>query len=217
MQVLAARESMAQEQLAVVQESDESLRKMRHETVNHYTVLQKLSQAGAWDRLETYLDGLLSDVEAVPAMVYVAHPAINAVLTTILARAQKQGIKVEHEVSAPETLPFPDTELCTVLMNLLQNALDANALAPAGAEKWLRVSIHIRGAHLYIGVENPRFGPVKYDEKTGLCHTTKADRTVHGYGLKAVQDVAQKYQSELLLEFPTGMFSAATALQMPEE
>ena len=217
MQVLAARESMAQEQLAVVQESDESLRRMRHETVNHYTVMQKLSQAGAWDRLETYLDGLLSDVEAVPAMVYVAHPAINAVLTTILARAQKQGIKVEHEVSAPETLPFPDTELCTVLMNLLQNALDANALAPAGAEKWLRVSIHIRGAHLYIGVENPRFGPVKYDEKTGLCHTTKADRTVHGYGLKAVQAVAQKYQSELLLEFPDGMFSAATALQMPEE
>ena len=87
MQMLAARESMAQEQLAVVQESDESLRKMRHETVNHYTVLQKLSQAWAWDRLETYLDGLLSDVEAVPAMVYVAHPAINAVLTTILARA----------------------------------------------------------------------------------------------------------------------------------
>lgn len=217
MQVLAARESMAQEQLAVVQESDESLRRMRHETVNHYTVMQKLSQAGAWDRLETYLDGLLSDVEAVPAMVYVAHPAINAVLTTILARAQKQGIKVEHEVSAPETLPFPDTELCTVLMNLLQNALDANALAPAGAEKWLRVSIHIRGAHLYIGVENPRFGPVKYDEKTGLCRTTKADRTVHGYGLKAVQAVAQKYQSELLLEFPSGMFSAATALQMPEE
>lgn len=216
-QVLSARESMAKEQLAVVQESDESLRRMRHETVNHYTVLQKLSQAGAWDRLEKYLAGLLADVEAVPAMAYVAHPAINAVLTIMLARAQKLGIKAEYEVSAPEILPFPDTELCTVLMNLLQNALDANALAPEGEKKWLRVSIHIRGAHLYIGVENPRFGPVKYNEETGLCHTTKEDRTIHGYGLKAVQAVAQKYQSELLLEFPDGLFSAATALQMPEE
>ncbi len=201
----------------MVQESDESLRRMRHETVNHYTVLQKLSQAGAWDRLEKYLAGLLADVEAVPAMAYVAHPAINAVLTIMLARAQKLGIKAEYEVSAPEILPFPDTELCTVLMNLLQNALDANALAPEGEKKWLRVSIHIRGAHLYIGVENPRFGPVKYNEETGLCHTTKEDRTIHGYGLKAVQAVAQKYQSELLLEFPDGLFSAATALQMPEE
>lgn len=214
-QALSARESMVQEQLAVVQESDESLRRMRHETVNHYTILQKLSQAGSWDRLEKYLEELLADVEAVPAMAYVAHPAINAVLTTILARAQKLGIKIEHEVSAPETLPFPDTELCTVLMNLLQNALDANALAPEGAGKWLRIRIHIRGAHLYIGVENPRFSPVKYDEETGLCHTTKEDRTVHGYGLKAVQAIARKYQSELLLEFPDGLFSASTALQMP--
>lgn len=217
MQALSARESMAQEQLAVVQESDESLRRMRHETVNHYTVLQKLSQAGAWDSLEQYLEDLLAGVEAVPVMTYVAHPAINAVLTTILARAQKLGIKAEHEVSAPETLPFPDTELCTVLMNLLQNALDANALAPEGAEKWLRVSIHIRGVHLYIGVENPRFAPVKYDEETGLCHTTKADRAVHGYGLKSVQAIARKYQSELLLEFPDGLFSASTALQIPEK
>ena len=216
-QALSARESMAQEQLAVVRESDESLRRMRHEIVNHYTILQKLYQTQAWDRLEKYLENLLADVEAVPAMTYVAHSTINAVLTIILARAQKLGIKAEHEVSAPKTLPFPDTELCTILMNLLQNALDANALAPEGAEKWLRVSIHIRGVHLYIGVENPRFGPVRYDEETGLCRTTKEDRRVHGYGLKAVQAVTRKYQSELLLEFPEGLFCASTALQMPEK
>ena len=217
MQALSIRESMALEQLAVVRESDESLRKMRHETVNHYAVLQKLSQEGKWDSLENYLDGLLTGVEAIPAITYVAHPAINAVLTIMLARAQKLGIKTAHEVSAPETLPFPDTELCTVLMNLLQNALDANALMPEGAKKWLRVSIHIRKAHLYIGVENPRSAPVKYDEKTGLCLTTKEEKTIHGYGLKAVQAVAKKYESELLLEFPDGLFSASTALQMPEK
>lgn len=217
MQTLSARESMAQEQLAVVQESDESLRRMRHETVNHYTILQNLSQAGEWDSLKSYLANLLADVETAPVATYVAHPAINAVLTIILSRAKKLGIRVEHEVSAPKTLPFPDAELCTVLMNLLQNALDANALAPEGAEKWLRVSIHIRGAHLYIGVENPRFGSVKYDEGTGLCHTTKEDQKVHGYGLKSVQAITRKYQSELLLEFPDGLFSASTALQIPEK
>lgn len=216
-QALSARESMAQEQLTVVRESDESLRRMRHETINHYSILQKLSQAEAWDSLKKYLDDLLAEAEAIPAMTYVAHPVINAVLTIILARAQKLGIKTEHEVNAPETLPFPDTELCTVLMNLLQNALDANTLAPKKAEKWLRVSIHIRGAHLYIGVENSRFGPIKYDVETGLPLSTKEDQTVHGYGLKAVQAIARKYQSELLLEFPEGLFSASTALQMPEK
>lgn len=216
-QALSARESIAQEQLAVVRESEESLRRMRHEAVNHYTVLQKLCQDGAWDRLGNYLEDLLADVEAIPAIAYVAHPAVNAVLTVMLARAKKQGIRVEHEVSARQKLPFPDMELCSILMNFLQNALDANALAPEGAEKWLRVSIHVRKAHLYIGVENSRFAPVKYDEETGLCRTTKENRTVHGYGLRAVQAVARKYQSELLLEFPDGLFCASTALQMPEK
>lgn len=98
-----------------------------------------------------------------------------------------------------------------VLMNLLQNAL-----APEGVRKWLRVDLHIRGVHLYIGVENSRFAPVDYDEERGLCRTTKEDKSAHGYGLKAVQAVARKYQSELLLKFPDNAFSAATALQMPD-
>ena len=88
--------------------------------------------------------------------------------------------------------------------------------AGEGARKWLRVDLHIWGVHLYIGVENSRFAPVDYDGESGLCRTTKADKSAHGYGLKAVQAVARKYRSELLLQFPDGAFSAATALQMPE-
>ena len=118
---------------------------------------------------------------------------------------------MERRIDVPETLPFPDTELCMVLMNLLQNAL-----APEGVRKWLRVDLHIRGVHLYIGVENSRFAPVDSDEERGLCRTTKEDKSAHGYGLKAVQAGARKYQSELLLKFPDNAFSAATALQMPD-
>ena len=134
----------------------------------------------------------------------------------MLARAWKQGIEVERQVLVPEALPFPDTELCAVMMNLLQNALDAIALAPEGARKWMRIDLYIRGVHLYIGVENSRFAPVDYDGESGLCRTTKADKSAHGYGLKAVRAVARKYRNELVLQFPEGSFSAATALQMPD-
>lgn len=216
MQVLSARESLTREQLATVRESATALGELRHEVKNHYLVLQNLNRAGETERLDAYLSGLVTEAASIPAMTCAPHPAIDAVLTAMLARAQKQGIEAERRVDVPETLPFPDTELCTVLMNLLQNALDANGLAPEGARKWLRVDLHIRGVHLYIGVENSRFAPVDYDEESGLCRTTKEDRSVHGYGLKAVQAVARKYRSELLLKFPEGAFSAATALQMPE-
>ncbi len=216
MRVLSARENLTREQLATVRESAAALGELRHEVKNHYLVLQNLSRAGETERLDAYLTELVSEAASIPAMTCALHPAINAVLTAMLARAQKQGVTVERRVDVPETLPFPDTELCTVLMNLLQNALDANALAPEGAQKWLRVDLHVRGVHLYIGVENSRFSPVDYDGESGLCRTTKQDRSAHGYGLKAAQAVARKYRSELLLKFPDGSFSAATALQMPD-
>lgn len=216
MQVLSARESLTREQLAAVQESAAALGELRHEVKNHYLVLQSLYRAGEGERLDAYLSELAAEAAAIPPLAYTPHPAINAVLTAMLARARRQGIEVERRIDVPETLPFPDTELCTVLMNLLQNALDANALAPEGARKWLRVDLHIRGAHLYIGVENSRFAPVDADEESGLCRTTKEDPSAHGCGLKAVRAVARKYESELLLKFPEGSFSAATALQMPD-
>lgn len=217
MRVLSARESLTREQLATVRESAAALGELRHEMKSHYLVLQNLNRAGEPERLEAYLSELVSEADSIPAMTYAPHPAINAVLTAMLARAQKQGIQVDRRVDVPETLPFPDTELCTVLMNLLQNALEANTLAPEGARKWIRVDLHIRGVHLYMGVENSRFAPVNYDGETGLCRTTKKDKSAHGYGLKAVQTVARKYQSELVLKFPEGSFSAATALQMPDD
>ncbi len=216
LQVLSARESLTREQLATVLESAAALGELRHEVKNHYLVLQNLSRTGETERLDAYLSELASDVSSIPALTYAPHPAINAVLTVMLARAQKQGVEVERRIDVPETLPFPDTELCMVLMNLLQNALEANALAPEGVRKWLRVDLHIRGVHLYIGVENSRFAPVDYDGERGLCRTTKEDKSAHGYGLKAVQTVARKYQSELLLKFPDNAFSVATALQMPD-
>lgn len=216
LRVLSARESLIREQLAAVQESAAALGALRHEVQNHYLVLRNLHRAGEGERLDAYLSGLMSEASSIPPLTCAAHPAIDAVLTVMLARAGKQGVEVERRVDVPEALPFPDAELCTVLMNLLQNALEANALAPEGARRWLRVDLHVRGAHLYIGVENSRFAPVDVDEESGLCRTTKEDKAAHGYGLKAVRAVARKYQSELLLKFPEGAFSAATALQMPE-
>lgn len=216
LRVLSARESLTREQLAAVRESVADLKKLRHDVKNHYLVLQGLCRAGEAERLDAYLGRLVAEASSIPPLAYTAHPALDAVLSVMLARARRQGVEVEHQVSVPGTLPFPDTDLCAVLMNLLQNALDANALAPEGARKWLRVDLHVRGVHLYIGVENARFAPVDWDEETGLCRTTKEDKSAHGYGLKAVQATARKYRSELLLKFPEGSFSAATALQMPE-
>lgn len=100
-------------------------------------------------------------------------------------------------------------------MNLLENALEANEQSPEGADKWLRVVMHIRGEYLYIGVENARFTPVCFDPEEGLFRSTKSGG-LHGMGLRSARAAARKYHSELVLEASEGAFSASTALLLPD-
>ena len=115
----------------------------------------------------------------------------------------------------PPELHIPNSDLCPLLMNLLENALEANEKAPEGAEKWLRVTMHLRGEYLYVGVENARFAPVNFDPEEGLYNSTQPG-TLHGMGLKSARATARKYHSELVLKAIEDSFSASTALLLPK-
>ena len=161
--------------------------------------------------IQKYLESLSQRPELNRSNGYTVHPAVDAVLTAMLARGAETGIRAEVRVELPPELPIPNSDLCPLLMNLLENALEANEKAPEGAEKWLRVTMHIRGEYLYVGMENAYFAPVDFDPEEGLYRSTKPD-TLHGMGLKSARATARKYHSELVLKADGDAFSASTAL-----
>ena len=167
------------------------------------------------EEIRKYLENLSQRPELNRSSGYTVHPAVDAVLTAMLARGAEAGVRAEVRVELPPELPIPNSDLCPLLMNLLENALEANEKAPEGAEKWLRVTIHISGVYLYVGVENARFSPVEFDPEDHLYRSTKPG-TLHGMGLKSARATARKYHSELILNAAEDSFSASTALLLPE-
>ncbi len=212
LEAILLRNDLAGEQLTMMEEHREALEKAAHETRHHYAVLRELLREGQADQAGSYLDGLTQRLNSEAPAVYTGNSVVNAILSATLPRAKGQGIHVETQVEVPEHLSIPDTDLAVLLMNLLENAVEANQQAPEGAEKWMRVTMHIRRQYLYVGIENARFAAVEPEER--LFHSTKGDGR-HGYGLKAAQSVAQAYSSELRLVADSGTFSASTALLLP--
>lgn len=141
---------------------------------------------------------------------------VNILLTAYLQRCREQDIDAAVRVELPPRLSLSDADLCALLTNLLENAVEANEKIPEGRDRWLRVAIHIRGQYLYIGVENARCTPVRQDKEHGLFLRDKSG-TGHGLGLRSARSIAQKYHSELRLKVTPGTFSASTALLLPEE
>lgn len=210
--LLLRRGTLAQENYENLRNQNEAISALRHDLRHHITVLRSLCQKGDLERVSAYLD-TMGAWNTAPGN-YTVHPVVNGILTAMLARGERLGIQSSVQVKLPGQLSIPDSDLCALLMNLLENAIDANEKVPERAERWMKITIHIRGDYLYVGVENARSTPVDFDPEAGEFRSTK-EGGIHGYGLKSARVIARKYDSELRLEALDGCFSASTALLLP--
>ena len=117
------------------------------------------------------------------------HIAVNAILQNAAGRAKAAGIALEAAAMIPQSLPIPDEDLCALLINLLDNALEGAERTPQGREKIIRFRMRVNGAFLPILCENTFDGHVETD-KNGTVKTTKADPASHGFGIAQMRAVA---------------------------
>lgn len=176
-------------------------------------ILQSLCREGKYEKLDEYLARLTRQTVEIAPMKLAAHPVVNAILTQGAKRARDAGVELRCQVTLPETLSIPDEDLAAFLMNLLSNALEAAEGLPKGQPRWVEVTMHIRGKYLFIEGRNTCAQVL--EPQGGGRRFRSAKGAGHGYGLKIMEGVARRYQSELRLVAEAGTFTAQTALLMP--
>jgi len=209
-ELLSARNELAQENLRILRENSDALSKARHDMLAHLNTLQTLAEQKEYTRMETYLEQITKQAHRIAPLQITDHPVANVILLQYTQRAQCARTRFECYVTLPESLSIPDSDLSAFLTNLLSNALEA----ARGEGSWIEVTMHIRGKYLYIQCQNSYSGALMWDEGTGLY---RSDRGAgHGWGMKIMEDIARRYQSELLAEGKNGVFTVRTALLMPD-
>ena len=112
---------------------------------------------------------------------------------------------------APQ-LPFAETDLCSLFTNLIDNALEAIQRQNI-ANGVVEVGINQKNAALYICVLNP------VDEHLGKetllsLKTTKKDKTKHGYGVRIVDSIVQKYNGQINRSVENGKYRVDIMLDL---
>ncbi len=109
-----------------MEELNNTLRAQRHDFLNHLQVVYSLMEMREYKEAQDYIERVYGDIRAVSHVLRTANPAVNALLKVKLAACEKQGVKAElHINSAWRNLSIPGWEMCKVLANLIDNALDA--------------------------------------------------------------------------------------------
>ena len=103
-----------------------TLRAQRHDFLNHLQVVYSLIEMKEYEEANAYIEKVYGSITAVSKVLKTANPAINALLQVKLAACEKANVQVTMNIqSAWKDLPVPGWEMCKVLSNLIDNAIDA--------------------------------------------------------------------------------------------
>ena len=137
---------------------------------------------------------------------------LNTILNLEQGRAHAQGCALDHRIFVAPHLPFAETDLCSLFTNLIDNALEAIQRQNI-ANGVVEVGINQKNAALYICVLNP------VDEQLGKetllsLKTTKKDKTMHGYGVRIVDSIVQKYNGQINRSVENGKYRVDIMLDL---
>lgn len=187
----------------------EQTRHLRHDFRQHLHVISGLTEAGRLDELKSYLSQYESELsDARPTLC--VNAAVDALAGHYDYEARKQGIQIEWKLELPKLLPLPEADLCTILGNLLENALHASQKLPPEERQVKVLARMLSPAMMGLMVENRYDGVLK--KQGGVLHSTKHDG--QGIGLVSVETAVHRYHGNLTVETGGSVFRANVLLNL---
>ena len=147
------------------------IRGWRHDYRNHIQVLKAFAAKDDMDAIRAYLDELDTDLNTVDTVVKTGNAMADAILNSKISLAKSRGITVQADAHIPVKLKMSELDLCCILGNLFDNAIEASMALPE-KDRLIRVYMDMKGTQLYISFTN--FTAGKKLEKTGGRFRTTA-------------------------------------------
>ena len=179
-----------------------TLRAQRHDFLNHLQVVYSLIEMAEYQEANEYIEQVYGRITSVSRVVKTANPAVNALLMVKTAACEKAGVPVQVSITSKwETLEnaMPDWEVCKVLSNLIDNAIDAMEKTPA-AQRRLTIVLGENVKQYTFRVENTgEMIPETIRERIFIPgFTTKGDG--HGMGLHIVRRTLHERGGDIHVE-----------------
>ncbi len=189
-----------------------NMRGWRHDYHNHIQSVKAHLASGQIDAAVSYLDEVDADLTRVDSYIRSGNLMTDAVLNSKLSPAAKNDIRVDCTASLPEKLVLSDVDLCVLLGNLLDNAIEA-CLQIEPKQRFLRVYMVLIKEQLYLSVQNAAKEILNFNER----HYITSKRGQHGLGMMRVKLMVDKYGGCLNLQNEPGIFAAEVTLPCPAE
>ena len=201
--------SLEKESLEIDSKNREELMKIRHDLQNQLSYITVLLNDGKYEEAKQYIQSLTEQKEEYLYSFSCSNLVISGIVNLELTKAKIADKKIRFKVVVPPKLPFEDSDLLSLITNVVDNSIEN--FVPANDKDLISVSIVTQQDYLRIVCLNS----VDQNSIKGKpsLKTTKQNRG-HGYGTKIIKNIVKKYQGYVTFTYEEGKFVCDCMINM---
>ena len=201
---LVMEEQLQHQKYCEMVEVMEQNRELIHDTKHHFLVIQEYLKNEEYENLQKYVKQISDEFQRTVPKVYTGIKILDFILEQKRVVAQKSGIRYEIDTMLLTGIPTTEQETCALFGNLLDNAIEACCLVKT-EEKLIK--IQIQQINQLLSIELLNTFEIPCIRKQGVFETIKEERSVHGYGIKSMRRIVDKYQGLITYEEKEKIFT----------
>lgn len=186
------------------------MRRWRHDYRNHIQTMKAYAAIGDWNAIVDYLDLLDDDLTHVDTVIKTGNLMTDAILNSKISLAKAKEINVVVDAYVPVKLKSSEIDLCCILGNLFDNAIEASLKLPK-EERMIRIYMDMKNTQLYISFTNFTAGK-KMKKINNRFKTTKGEG--HGLGLVNIDTIVERLDGYITRNSEDGAFT--TEILLPQ-
>lgn len=189
---------------------DEKMGHFRHDMEAHMTVLQSYCADGVTKEMQEYLDNVIQESAVYEVKEYTGNKGVDAIVRQLNERAEQSQITMKFEGKLPENPMIKEYDLCTIIANLLKNAIEACEKINEQTKREVAMTTAFYNSQIYITIKNTVAEDIVI--RNNRLETTKKDKKYHGIGSRNVEQAIKKYNGKLEYQCKDGWFAAEVSL-----
>lgn len=204
------QKSLVETHYAEVENMYKQIRGWRHDYRNHIQTMKTFAASGDLEAIRLYLDRLDADLSTIDTVVKTGNKMTDAILNSKISLARSKGVPVVIDAHISIALTTPELDLCIIIGNLFDNAIEANLPVPE-EERMIRVYMEIKGTQLYMSFTNITASR-KQRKDNGHFFTSKGEG--HGFGLVRIDNIVERHSGYISRNSEDGAFT--TEILLPQ-
>ena len=190
------------------------MRELRHDIKNQLTTMSILLENGKYDKLKEYFSNLAVTVSDKLSYIDCGNKEVSAILNMEMQKCKVNRIVLDCKVNVPPQLPFAPNDICSLLTNIIDNAMEA-CVRRESTQRPILFEMAVKQDYLVVCCRN-FLGEMNEEERgeTLLLRSRKGDGNNHGLGHKIVEKTVKKYNGAVNYDIRKNEFIAQLMLDM---